>query len=331
MGGGFGGKESRAGLVALPVAVAAQKLKRPIRCMLDRDEDMACTGTRHPFYCKYKVGFKNDGKLTALKLIMYNNAGNSLDLSASIMERAVFSADNAYNIPNVDFKGMLCKTHIPSNTAFRGFGGPQGMMFCENVMDQVAQKLGMDRVELRTKNMYKEGDATHYNQVLEYCTLNRCWEECLQNSKYEERLKEVERFNRDNKWRKRGISVIPTKFGIAFTALFLNQAGALVLVYRDGSVLMSHAGTEMGQGLHTKMIQVASRALGISSDKIHIMETSTDKVPNTSPTAASAGSDLNGMAVLVRESLKVSEQVGFRDFEIVVLDIFYFLECLQEN
>lgn len=323
MGGGFGGKESRAGLVALPVAVAAQKLKRPVRCMLDRDEDMACTGTRHPFYCKYKVGFKNDGKLTALKLIMYNNAGNSLDLSASIMERAVFSADNAYNIPNVDFKGMLCKTHIPSNTAFRGFGGPQGMMFCENVMDHVAQKLGMDRVELRTKNMYKEGDVTHYNQVLEYCTLNRCWEECLQNSKYEERLKEVERFNRDNKWRKRGISVIPTKFGIAFTALFLNQAGALVLVYRDGSVLMSHAGTEMGQGLHTKMIQVASRALGISSDKIHIMETSTDKVPNTSPTAASAGSDLNGMAVLVREIFKVSERVGFRDFEIVVLDDFF--------
>ncbi|ODM98964.1 Xanthine dehydrogenase/oxidase [Orchesella cincta] len=310
MGGGFGGKETRGMLVALPVAVAAQKqesnfleklisrLKRPIRCMLDRDEDMACTGTRHPFFCKFKVGFKSNGKLTALKLTMYNNAGNSLDLSASVMERAVFSADNAYNIPNVDFTGILCKTNVPSNTAFRGFGGPQGMMFCENVMDQVADKLGMDSVKLRTLNMYKEGDRTHYNQSLTYCTLSRCWNECLENAGYEQRLAEVQAFNKENRWRKRGIAAIPTKFGIAFTALFLNQAGALVIVYRDGSVLMSHGGTEMGQGLHTKMIQVASRTLKISSDKIHISETSTDKVPNTSPTAASAGSDLNGMAVL---------------------------------
>lgn len=299
MGGGFGGKETRGMLVALPVAVAAQKLKKPVRCMLDRDEDMGCTGARHPFYCVYKVGFKKNGQVTALELTMYNNAGNSLDLSGSVMERAMFSADNAYNIPNVKFTGILCKTNIPSNTAFRGFGGPQGMMFCENVFAHVAEKLGMDGVEVRTRNMYKEGDLTHYGQQLVHCTMSRCWNECMENAKYLERVSEVKQFNAENRWRKRGIAVIPTKFGIAFTALFLNQAGALILVYRDGSVLLSHGGTEMGQGLNTKMIQVASRALKIGSERIHISETATDRVPNTSPTAASAGSDLNGMAVLV--------------------------------
>lgn len=183
--------------------------------------------------------------------------------------------------------------------AFRGFGGPQGMMFTENIFDQISDKINMDPVRLREINMYKEGDQTHYGQVLEYCTVPRCWSECKESSDYSRRRLEVEAFNKENRWKKRGLSLIPTKFGIAFTALFLNQAGALVMVYRDGSVLISHGGTEMGQGLHTKMIQVASRAMKISSDKIHIMETSTDKVPNTSATAASAGSDLNGMAVLV--------------------------------
>ncbi|XP_021947177.1 xanthine dehydrogenase/oxidase [Folsomia candida] len=298
MGGGFGGKETRSMMLAIPVALAANKLKRPVRCMFDRDEDMGCSGTRHPFFCRFKVGVKNDGRVMALKMTLYNNGGNSLDLSCSVMERALFSADNAYNIPNVDFTGYVCKTNLPSNTAFRGFGGPQGMMFTENVFDQIADKLNIDPIQLREINMYKEGDETHYNQPLEYCTIPRCWSECKANSEFAKRRQEVDAFNAENRWKKRGISLIPTKFGIAFTALFLNQAGALVMVYRDGSVLISHGGTEMGQGLHTKMIQVASRAMRISSDKIHIMETSTDKVPNTSPTAASAGSDLNGMAVL---------------------------------
>jgi len=298
MGGGFGGKETRGMCVALPVAVAAKKLKQPIRCMLDRDEDMALTGTRHPFYCKYKVGFMKNGRVTSLKLDIYNNAGNSLDLSCSVLERSVFSADNAYDFPNVDFRGRVCKTNLPSNTAFRGFGGPQGMMFCENIMDTVASTLKMDPIKVREMNMYKEGDATHFGQILNYCTVRRCWDECYKNSSYEIRKAEVDAFNKENRFKKRGISLIPTKFGIAFTALFLNQAGALCMVYKDGSVLLSHGGTEMGQGLHTKMIQVASRVLQIPGEKIHIAETSTDKVPNTSPTAASAGADLNGMAVL---------------------------------
>jgi len=175
--------------------------------------------------------------------------------------------------------------------------------------------------------MYKEGDKTHYGQTLDYCTVNRCWDECLKSSRYEERKEEVEEFNLNNRYKKRGISIVPTKFGIAFTALFLNQAGALVLVYRDGSVLISHGGTEMGQGLHTKMIQVTSRALGVSSDRIHISETSTDKVPNTSPTAASAGSDLNGGAVLVR-SRTAAEIDKFQLPFFYLMWLYIILECV---
>ncbi|CAG7824794.1 unnamed protein product [Allacma fusca] len=247
MGGGFGGKESRAVIVAVPVALAAKKLKRPIRCMLDRDEDMAISGTRHPFFCKYKVGFTKEGRIISLKLDIFNNAGNTLDLSCSILERSLFSADNGYKIPNVEFNGKCCRTNLPSNTAFRGFGGPQGMMFCEMIFDVVAEHLKMDQIKIRDLNMLNEGDLTHYGQKLDYCTVRRCWSEVLTSSHYAERRQKVDEFNRQNRWRKRGIATIPTKFGIAFTALFLNQA---------------------------------------------------DRVPNASATAASAGSDLNGMAVL---------------------------------
>ncbi|KAG7267344.1 hypothetical protein CRUP_021563 [Coryphaenoides rupestris] len=227
MGGGFGGKESRSTILSTVVAVCAQKLQRPVRCMLDRDEDMVVTGGRHPFYAKYKVGFQASGKVLALD------------------------------------------THLPSNTAFRGFGGPQGMMVTECWMSDVLANL----------------------------TLDRCWAECLRRSDYHQRLAALQEYNRQNRWTKRGLAIIPTKFGISFTALFLNQAGALVHIYTDGSVLLTHGGTEMGQGLHTKMVQVASRVLGVSSSKVHISETSTSTVPNTSPTAASASSDLNGAAV----------------------------------
>ncbi|XP_033323472.2 xanthine dehydrogenase rosy isoform X2 [Megalopta genalis] len=298
LGGGFGGKESRAVMVALPVALAAHRLGKPVRCMLDRDEDMMITGTRHPFLFKYKVGFDDNGLIKALQVYIYNNAGYSRDLSLAVLERAMFHCENSYKIPVCDVHGYSCKTNLPSNTAFRGFGGPQGMFLAETVVRHIAEYLNIDAMKISELNLYREGDSTHYNQKLINCTLRRCWEECLLSSNYTERLANIQQYNRLNRYKKRGLAVVPTKFGISFTVLFLNQSGALVHVYTDGSVLISHGGVEMGQGLHTKMIQVASRVLKINPDKIHIMETATDKVPNTSPTAASAASDLNGMAVL---------------------------------
>lgn len=210
----------------------------------------------------------------------------------------MFHCSNAYKVPNLRVRGWMCRTNLPSNTAFRGFGGPQGMFVGEHIVRDVARHLRLPENEVIECNLFAERESTHYNQTLDNCTVRRCWTECLQQADVAERLAAAELFNRENRWRKRGIAVVPTMFGIAFTALFLNQAGALVHVYTDGSVLVSHGGTEMGQGLHTKMLQVASHALQIPVDRIHISETSTDKVPNTSATAASSGSDLNGMAVL---------------------------------
>lgn len=299
LGGGFGGKESRGMLVALPVAFAAYRLGRPVRCMLDRDEDMLISGGRHPFFYKYKVGFSNEGLIKAVACDIYSNGGYSVDLSISVLDRALYHCENAYKFPILNTTGYACNTNLPSNTAFRGFGGPQGMFLAENIMWDVANFLGIEMAKLSKLNLYKEGDKTHYNQELTRCPLVRCWEECIVSSNYEERKAGIEEFNRENRYRKKGMAVIPTKFGIAFTALFLNQGGALIHIYVDGSVLISHGGTEMGQGLHIKMIQVASRVLEkVNPEKIHISETSTDKVPNTSATAASAGSDLNGMAVM---------------------------------
>ncbi|XP_022619725.1 xanthine dehydrogenase/oxidase, partial [Seriola dumerili] len=297
MGGGFGGKESRTTVLSTVVAVAANKLNRPVRCMLDRDEDMLITGGRHPFYGKYKVGFLDSGKVVALDVSYYSNTGNSMDLSLSVLERALFHMENSYSVANIRGRGFLCRTNLPSNTAFRGFGGPQGMMVAESWMTDVAQSLGRSAEEVRRLNLYVEGELTPYNQILDQLTLDRCWDECLSRSGYQQRRAAVDLYNRQNRWTKRGLAIVPTKFGISFTAVFLNQAGALVHIYTDGSVLLTHGGTEMGQGLHTKMVQVASRVLGVPCSKIHISETSTNTVPNTSPTAASASSDLNGAAV----------------------------------
>ncbi|XP_018423843.1 PREDICTED: xanthine dehydrogenase/oxidase [Nanorana parkeri] len=297
MGGGFGGKESRSALLSTVVALAAHKTGRPVRCMLDRDEDMLITGGRHPYLGRYKVGFMKSGQVTALDISYYANAGNSLDLSHAVLDRSLLHMDNTYKIPNIRGTGYLCKTNLSSNTAFRGFGGPQGMMVAETWMSDIAQVCSLPPEHVRKLNMYKEGDLTHFNQKLEEFNVQRCWEECLRSSSYQERKAAIEKFNRQHRWKKRGISIIPTKFGICFTLALLNQAGALVHVYIDGSVLLTHGGTEMGQGLHTKMVQVASRALGIPTSKIHISETSTNTVPNTSPTAASVSSDLNGMAI----------------------------------
>uniref|UniRef100_A0A8C0FTS9 Xanthine dehydrogenase/oxidase n=1 Tax=Bubo bubo TaxID=30461 RepID=A0A8C0FTS9_BUBBB len=265
MGGGFGGKETRNTILTTAVAVAAFKTGRPVRCMLDRDEDMLISGGRHPFLGRYKVGFMKNGKVKSLEVSYYGNGGNSVDLSYGVMDRALLHLDNSYNIPNVSSVGIVCKTNLPSNTAFRGFGGPQGMMIAECWMSDLARKCGLPPEEVRKLNLYHEGDLTHFNQKLEGFTLRRCWDECLSSSSYH----------------------------VFWSCL----AGALVHVYTDGSVLLTHGGTEMGQGLHTKMIQVASRSLGIPTSNIYISETSTNTVPNTSPTAASVSADINGMAV----------------------------------
>ena len=258
MGGGFGGKESRCVPLSAVVAVAAAKTGRPVRIMLDRDEDMAISGWRHPFLGKYRVAFDRSGRVEAADVKLYNNAGWTMDLSFSVMERAMFHSDNCYKVPNLRVRGHCCKTNLPSNTAFRGFGGPQGMMIVEDWIEKISRKLQLEPEEVRGRNFYKENMLTHFNQPLTNCAIEKCWSECLTLSQFEKTKQEVEQFNTRNRWKKRGVSMIPVKFGIAFTAVHLNQNGALINVYTDGSVLLTHGGTEMGQGLHTKMIQVKS-------------------------------------------------------------------------
>ncbi|KAK2141206.1 hypothetical protein LSH36_1140g00006 [Paralvinella palmiformis] len=298
IGGGFGGKESRSIIIAMAVAIAANKHNIPVRCMLDRDEDMVMTGTRHPFLARYKVGFTNEGNVMALTLDLYCNCGCSTDLSPSIMARAILHSDNCYRIPNVKLNGYMCRTNLASNTAFRGFGAPQGQFVCETWMTQIAKYLNINPEKVRELNLYTKGDKTPFMQDIEDNSVRYCWDEVKENSKYEKRKETIEEFNRNNRWKKRGLAMTTGKHGIAFGYHVLNQAGALVHVYTDGSVLLSHGGIEMGQGLYTKMIQVASRALSIPHEFIHTMETATNTVPNTSSTAASVGSDINGMAVL---------------------------------
>lgn len=299
MGGGFGGKESRTVPFSSAVAFAAHRLKRPVRICLDRDIDMWATGTRHPFLGRYRAAARRDGKLVALDLQLYNNAGYSLDLSEPVMGRALFHSDNCYKIPNIRVQGKVCFTNTASNTAFRGFGGPQGMMICEAWIEHLATALKIRPEELRARNLHEtDGDRAFLYQPLLKCPIRRMWSEISESAEFTHRVVEVQRFNAENRWRKRGISILPTKFGISYTATFMNQAGALVNIYTDGTVLVTHGGTEMGQGLHTKMIQVAARALGVPMQDVTIRDTTTSTVPNASPTAASASSDLYGMAIL---------------------------------
>ncbi|XP_051142249.1 xanthine dehydrogenase 1-like isoform X2 [Andrographis paniculata] len=298
LGGGFGGKETRSAFLAAIAAIPSYLLNRPVKITLDRDVDMMITGQRHSFLGMYKVGFTNDGKVLALDLEIYNNAGNSLDLSLPVLERAMFHSDNVYEIPNVRIKGKVCFTNFPSNTAFRGFGGPQGMLITENWIQRISMEVNRTPEEIREINFQKEGSVLHYGQRIEQSTVERLWNELKMSTDILHARKEVELFNLQNRWRKRGIAIVPTKFGISFTAKFMNQAGALVHVYTDGTVLVTHGGTEMGQGLHTKIAQIAASSFNIPLSSVFISETSTDKVPNASPTAASASSDIYGAAVL---------------------------------
>ncbi|RFU77092.1 xanthine dehydrogenase [Trichoderma arundinaceum] len=297
LGGGFGGKETRSIILSSAVALAAKKTRRPVRCMLTREEDMLTMGQRHPFLGKYKIGFNKDGKIQALDVDIFNNAGWTFDLSASVVERAMTHVDGCYRIPNTFIRGRICKTNTVSNTAFRGFGGPQGMFIIETCMEEAADRLGIPIEKLREINFYKPLELTPFNQPVTDWHVPLMYKQVLEECKYEERKAATAQFNASHKWRKRGTALIPTKFGISFTALFLNQAGALVHIYHDGSILVAHGGTEMGQGLHTKMTQIAAQALQVPLDNVFISETATNTVANASSTAASASSDLNGYAI----------------------------------
>ena len=300
MGGGFGGKETQAATFAALAALAAAKTGRAVRVRVNRDLDMMLTGKRHPFFARYKVGFSNEGDFSAAKVELFSNGGWSLDLSMPVTDRAMFHLDNAYYIPHVEFSGRVAKTNLASNTAFRGFGGPQGMLVIEEIIDRIARRLNVAPERIRERNLYRgkgETNTTHYGQEIEDNRIQRVWRELKQNSEFEKRRAQIDKSNNESRYKKRGVAITPVKFGISFTLTHLNQAGALVLIYQDGTVQVNHGGTEMGQGLHTNMALIASRELGVSIDKIRVMPTSTDKVPNTSATAASCGTDLNGMAV----------------------------------
>ncbi|XP_067680728.1 xanthine dehydrogenase/oxidase-like [Haliotis asinina] len=299
VGGAFGGKAVKTTHVILPVAVAAAKLNRPVRCMLDRDDDMVMTGTRHTYLGKYKVGFTKTGLIKALEVNLFSNAGCTLENSYSVMARSLRSIDNAYNIPNIKVTGYMCKTNTASATAFRGFGSPQAMFVTETWMDTVADVVGRSPVEVRELNLNREGQLTFYGMEVKNANVRRVWEQCLRQSEYFTRRQNVDDFNNKHRWKKRGLSLIPTKYGISFGAAedFLMQACALVTVYMDGSVMLAHCGVEVGQGLHTKMKQVASRALGVPVQDIYTQDVCSDKIHFTSSTAASTGSDLNGGAV----------------------------------
>ena len=300
MGGGFGGKETQANPTAAIAALAAYKTGCPARVRLKRDQDMITTGKRHPFLAKYQVGFNKYGQLLALDLDLYSDGGWSVDLSFPIMQRAMFHIDNCYYIPNLEVRGQVVKTNKVSNTAFRGFGGPQGMVIIEEIIDQIARKLSLPPEIIRERNFYHgegETNTTHYGQEIFDNRILRVWDETKIKSNFENRKREIFEFNQNHDYQKRGLAITPVKFGISFTKTEYNQAGALILIYQDGSIQLNHGGTEMGQGLQTKMLQVASQALGVNIKRFRIMPTSTDKIPNTSATAASSGSDLNGQAV----------------------------------
>ena len=347
MGGGFGGKETQAAGPACLCAVIAHLTGRPTKMRLPRVEDMQITGKRHPFYVEYDVGFDDNGLLHGIEIELAGNCGYSPDLSGSIVDRAMFHSDNAYFLGNATINGHRCKTNTASNTAYRGFGGPQGMVAIEEIMDAVARSLGKDPLEVRKTNYYgkTERNVTHYHQTVEHNVIHEMTAELEASSDYAKRREEIRAFNAKSPVLKKGLALTPVKFGISFTATFLNQAGALIHIYTDGSIHLNHGGTEMGQGLNTKVAQIVAEVLQVDISRIQITATNTDKVPNTSPTAASSGADLNGKAAqnaaetlkqrlvdfLVREYKVTPEDVEFRNSQVRVRDLFLsFEEVIQK-
>lgn len=298
MGGGFGGKESQAAMPACLAALFAVRTRRPVRHRLPRRDDMVQTGKRHPFWNRYRAGFDAQGRLQGVSMVLAGDCGCSADLSQGIVDRAMFHADNAYNFNAARIRGLYCRTDKVSNTAFRGFGGPQGLITAEAMLDDIARRVGRDPLDVRLDNLYAEGDVTPYGQTIEESVLPDLMRRLADDCGYRARREAIARFNASQDAVRRGLALTPVKFGISFTAKHLNQAGALVHIYTDGSIHLNHGGTEMGQGLHTKVAQVVARALGVRYERVLVSATRTDKVPNTSPTAASSGADMNGMAAL---------------------------------
>ncbi len=297
MGGGFGGKESQGNALAVSCAVVALRLNRPAKMRYDRDDDMVITGKRHDFRIKYKAGFGADGKIESVIFEHFVKCGWAVDLSHPVADRAMLHADNAYHLPNAKITSHRLRTNTQSNTAYRGFGGPQGILGIERVIEDIADVLGLEPLAVRQANFYAaKGDLTPYHMEVEDSISTELVAELAETSGYEKRRAEIAKFNAESPVIKRGLSLVPVKFGISFTLTFLNQAGALVHVYADGSVQLNHGGTEMGQGLNTKVAQVAARVFGLEVEAVKITATDTGKVPNTSATAASSGADLNGMA-----------------------------------
>ena len=298
MGGGFGGKETQAGHMAVWAALAARKFRAPVKLRLDRDDDFMVTGKRHPFSYDWQVGFDDQGLITSLKLTMLANCGFSADLSGPVADRAIFHSDNAYFLSDVEITSYRCKTHTQSHTAFRGFGGPQGMIVIEAILSDIARHLGLDPLDVRRRNLYgvQDRNVTHYQMKVEDNILDPLITTLEASSGYRARREALATWNARSPVIKRGIAITPVKFGISFTATLFNQAGALVNVFTDGSVQLNHGGTEMGQGLHTKVMQIVADELGVPFDRVLCTATETGKVPNASATAASAGTDLNGRA-----------------------------------
>ena len=320
MGGGFGGKETQPAIMACCAGLAAHKLGRPIKIRVCRDDDMIMTGKRHNFEVNYEVGYDSRGVIHGVKMQLASQCGNVADLSTSILDRALFHADNCYNLKNAELHGIPCKTHTVSNTAFRGFGGPQGMIVIEQIIDEIARKLQIDALEIRRRNLYgKEADnITPYHQKVEDNIAPEILEQLEKTSDYQERRKAVNLFNSQNEFFKKGLAISPVKFGISFTTSFLNQAGALVHVYKDGSIHLNHGGTEMGQGLFTKVAQVVAQEFQVDVERVKITATTTAKVPNTSATAASSGTDLNGKAAqsAARQIRQRLVQFATKHFEV---------------
>lgn len=300
MGGGFGGKESQMNLFCVVAAIAAKKWNCAVKLRPDRDQDMTSTGKRHDFVINYDVTFDNDGLIKTVDSIFSARCGYSSDLSGPVTDRALFHADNAYYYPNVRLSSRPMKTNTVSNTAFRGFGGPQGVLAAERIIEEISFITGQDPLDVRKLNLYGETDRniTPYHQEIKDNILPKLINELEKNANYRERRNEIKSFNESSKILKKGIALTPVKFGISFTATWYNQAGALIHIYNDGSIHLNHGGTEMGQGLNTKIAQIVAEAFQVDFDRIKITKTTTEKVPNTSATAASSGTDLNGMAAL---------------------------------
>ena len=305
MGGGFGGKEGNSSIFSQSAALAAFKLQRPVKLRVNRDDDMMITGKRHDFRIDYDCGFDDQGRILGVDVVLASRCGYSTDYSGPVNDRALLHIDNCYYLPNLRIISHRCKTHMQSATAFRGFGGPQGMFGIETVIEEIAHKLGKDPLEIRRINLYRDpavsGDAgsmtTQYGQTIEDWIGDQVIDQVATEAGYTARREAVKRFNAQSRQRKRGLALVPLKFGISFTATMLNQGGALINIYQDGSVSVNHGGTEMGQGLNTKMAQVAADGLGIPVSLVRVTGTDTQKVPNASATAASSGADINGAAI----------------------------------